>query len=180
MQYTCGGFLALEIPNSKMNNTSFSETQRFRQTWIWIVMLGINAVVVAAGLYAFFMESSSQNKIVALGGIFIPVWLVVFFLIMRLETAIDAMGISYRFFPVHSRTKRILWDDVAEVYVRKYSPIREYGGWGIRNGWGKTGRAFNVRGNMGLQLVFKDGKKLLIGTQRPDEITNLLKQLGKI
>jgi hypothetical protein len=41
-------------------------------------------------------------------------------------------------------------------------------------------RAFNATGNIGLQLVFKDGKKLLIGTQKPAEIEAVLASLGKM
>ena len=36
------------------------------------------------------------------------------------------------------------------------------------------GKAFNIKGNMGLQLQFKDGKKLLIGTQKEEEIKQFL------
>ncbi len=38
-----------------------------------------------------------------------------------------------------------------EFYARKYRPIREYGGWGIRYGW--NGRAYSTSGNEGVQLV---------------------------
>ena len=50
-----------------------------------------------------------------------------------------------------------------QVHVRTYSPVIEYGGWGMR--YGRNGTAFNVRGNVGIQIVKKDGKRILIGTQ---------------
>jgi hypothetical protein len=37
-----------------------------------------------------------------------------------------------------------------------------------------------MRGNIGLQLELKDGRKVLIGTQQPEEITNILETLNKI
>jgi hypothetical protein len=55
-------------------------------------------------------------------------------------------------------------EDLNECFARKYRPILEYGGWGIRCGW-KGGRAYNVSGNEGVQLVFKNGKRLLIGSK---------------
>jgi TATA-box binding protein (TBP) (component of TFIID and TFIIIB) len=49
----------------------------------------------------------------------------------------------------------------------------EYGGWGIRCGWhGK--KVYNISGNRGVQLVFKNGKRLLIGSQKPDDFANAL------
>lgn len=39
------------------------------------------------------------------------------------------------------------------------------------------GRAFNVSGNIGLQLEFINGEKLLIGTQNPEKLRNVLEDL---
>jgi len=63
--------------------------------------------------------------------------------------------------------------------LRGYSPISEYGGWGMRYSLSGKGRALNVSGRTGVQLVFKDGKKLLIGTQKADDIMQVLAVLGK-
>jgi len=53
------------------------------------------------------------------------------------------------------------------VFVRKYSPLFEYGGWGLR--WSLNGKAVNVRGNMGIQVVLKNGSRILIGTSNPED-----------
>ena len=54
----------------------------------------------------------------------------------------------------------------------------EYGGWGLRGGFflnkGK-GTAYNVSGNIGIQLEFVNGKKILIGTHKRDEVDRVLK-----
>jgi hypothetical protein len=63
---------------------------------------------------------------------------------------------------------------VASIEVRKYSPIKEYGGWGFRYGF-KNGKAYNISGNMGLQLILKNGDRILIGTQKPEELETYLK-----
>ena len=75
---------------------------------------------------------------------------------MRLETEIDHNAISIRVFPF--RTKEIKWDDIQTAYIRTYSPIMEYGGWGIRYSF-RNGRAYNMSGKIGLQLVLTNGKK---------------------
>ena len=40
-------------------------------------------------------------------------------------------------------------------------------------GWGK---AYNVSGNRGLQLELSSGKKILIGSQRADELARILQE----
>ena len=53
------------------------------------------------------------------------------------------------------------------------SPIAEFGGWGIRYGFG-AGWVWNVSGNMGVQLELDNGRKVLIGSQRPAELKDAL------
>lgn len=163
-----------------MNNTTFAEIQRFRQPWVRIIVIVIALFSLISGLSPFFTGNYTGSGIVAaLVGALIPLSVVLLFLFARLETTIDSTGITYRLFPLQLKTRHIVWDEVAEAYVRQYSPLREYGGWGIRYSLGKAGRAVNISGNKGLQLVFRDGRKLLIGTQRAEEITALLKEPGK-
>ena len=75
-------------------------------------------------------------------------------------------------FPLHLKFRKYLWTEIETAEVRKYKPLLEYGGYGIR-GFGKN-RALNISGNTGFQLVFKDGRKLLIGTQKGHEMIEML------
>ncbi len=100
----------------------------------------------------------------------------ILFLTARLNTEIDETGVYYKFFPFHFKNHRIDWASVEKAFVREYSPLGEFGGWGIRFGFGQ-GRALNVSGNMGLQLHLKNGKKILIGTRKPDELAMVLEHL---
>jgi hypothetical protein len=72
----------------------------------------------------------------------------------------------------------IAWNQLESCSVRTYSPLGEYGGWGIKYGLGGAGKVYNVRGNQGLQLVFKDGSRLLIGTQKPLELQEIVDKMG--
>ena len=83
----------------------------------------------------------------------------------------------FQFKPFHLKEKHIKPDDINSFEVRKYKPIAEYGGWGIRAGGRKAGRAYNVSGNMGLQLYLKNNKKILIGTQKPGEIRKAMEAM---
>lgn len=97
---------------------------------------------------------------------------------VRLETIITDGFIAYRLYPLQIHFREIRKSEVVEAYIRKYKPIVEYGGWGLR--FGRSGRAVNLRGNWGVQLVFKSGRKLLIGTGQVDLMQRALIGAGFI
>lgn len=95
--------------------------------------------------------------------------------IMRLDTQIKSDGIYVRFFPIHRSYRYYPWAVLKSAYIREYAPVSEYGGWGIKGT--SHDRALNISGKMGLQLELTNGKKLLIGTRRPEEIKQILDQI---
>ena len=132
----------------------FEEEQRFRQWWLWAILGGSCLLTLWAG-------SLVHSRIPLL--VNLPLlWL---FYALRLETRVDATEIRIRFFPL---TRRIPLAEIQSCEARTYRPIGEYGGWGIR--WGFSGMAYNVSGDRGVQLVLADGKRVLIGSQRADEL----------
>lgn len=158
-----------------MNN--FSEVQKFRQWWLWVILVG--TLVVPTGMILWANHEHPTDKLASaiLIGAIVPVLIMVLFIFMQLRTRIDEKGIYYRFFPIHFQVLVISWDEVTRAYVRKYNPILDYGGWGIRWGLGGKGKAYNTSGNLGLQLELNTGKKILIGTQQPNEMNEILDQL---
>jgi len=160
----------------------FFEKQKFKQWWIWLILLFINA----SSLYAVFQQIiygiQFGNNPMSNSGLLITAVLLllmdIIFLIFRLETQVKSDGIYVRFFPFHLKFKYYNWNSLVYCYVRQYKPIREFGGWGIR--YGMNGKAYNISGSLGLQLEFTDGKRLLIGTNKFEELNNILNSIDKI
>ena len=149
----------------------FTEIQRFDQWWFRLVILGVMACTIIPVAFAWEeIEADSALLwivLVACGLAFALLFLVAFG--MKLKTRIDEQGIHYGFWPFHLSLRIIPWRDITECYVRTYSPIGEYGGWGYRIGFRKKGKALNVKGDRGIQIVLKDSKRLLIGTQLDEQ-----------
>jgi hypothetical protein len=110
-------------------------------------------------------------------GFGVPITIVVLFLFLKLETEVRSDSLYVRYYPLHISFRKFSADDLSEIHARQYRPIREYGGWGIRYGLFGKGKAYNVSGNKGVQLVFKDGKRLLIGSQKAEELEEALRTM---
>lgn len=110
----------------------------------------------------------------------IIVFVFILFYLLRLDTEVHSDGLYVRFFPFRRSFRRISWAEITTLYIRRYSPVWEYGGWGYRIGLFGKGKALSVSGSMGLQLVLHDGSKLLIGTAKAEELKEVLDRLGRL
>lgn len=167
------------MQNAVKGEVLFRESQRFRQAWLWLIVLLIGGgmwIILIMHMVRPNTPDGYWSVLTSLAvawlvmGVIFPVSLWLFEL--RVEVRRDAL--YYRFVPLHLRTHSIAIGDIAGFEARTYRPILEYGGWGIR--YGLHGRAYNVSGNRGVQLTLADGKRILIGSQRPDELAAALAQ----
>ena len=65
-------------------------------------------------------------------------------------------------------------DELAEISVHSFSPLADFGGWGIRFGRGM--RAYFFRGNRGVMVRTTRGRRYLIGSDQPEVLEVVLKQ----
>lgn len=161
------------------HNLLFQETQSFRNTWMFFIILGIAIFAWYNAIQQFFygVEIGSNPAsdlemviLLTLFGVILPV----LFYINKLETRVYEDGIYIRYYPFHLSYKKYSFEDIKNYKSITYSALKEYGGWGIRYKLrGKT-KAYNVSGNNGVMLEFKDGKNLLIGSQKADELYNAI------
>ena len=155
----------------------FKEEQGFKQIWIQVILI-ITSVITVVLIANKWAAASDQNISAHVSSIFTLCSLLlvhVLFHFAKLTTRIDEKGIQYQFFPFHFSMRKIPWTEVSEIKIRNYNPIGEYGGWGLRYTFSKKrGNAVNVCGDIGIQIEFTNGKKLLIGTQKKEEAQRVL------
>jgi len=153
-------------------NNEFSEVHKM-DTLYPLLLISITAVANAIVYFAvklyeldFFYVTMTAASV-----------LTSFFLIMKLNIRMDATGIKYNLFPIHWKSNFIPLENIKHIFVRTYKPIQEYGGWGIR--MGTNGRAYSVQGTQGIQIELNDGKKILLGTDKPVEWEYFLQKYHK-
>jgi hypothetical protein len=127
-------------------NVTYCKVQRFRQTWIWLLI----ALLVGIAWYGFLQQivlgkpfggNPALDLMMWIFWIVFGVGLPLLFYSVKLIVEVKEDGIHIRFFPLHSRGK----------------------------GW-----AYNVSGNRGVQLELADGKQLLIGSQNPEKLAQMI------
>lgn len=155
----------------------FREVQQFRQKWLWLIILFIAGILWYGVIRQLVLNIPFGSK-PAPDAVLLIFWLIfgiafpVFFYSIKLITEVRNDGLYICFFPFCFSFHKIALDELKTYEVRSYSPIKEYGGWGIR--YGLKGKAYNVSGNRGVQLELSDRKRILIGSQKPEELARAI------
>lgn len=109
----------------------FSENQRFTQRWLGVIL----DIALLDPFYLLLNNPGSRkDPMVIFFSLIVPALVAALFRLLRLETRIEQDHIQFRFFP-------------------------DYGGWGIRCSLSGKGSAYNVSGNRGIQVKYKDGRR---------------------
>ena len=160
----------------------YREEQRFA-LWLRAVLAVSMALAVVLSILPLTQMSAGQWRaelweiiLLFVVGVFLPIGIPVLFCFLKLKTQVRPDGLYVRFVPFHIKFKRFRSDDLSQYYARKYRPVWEYGGWGIRCSF-RNDKAYNVSGNKGVQLVLKNGKRLLIGSQSPEELEQAIRRI---
>jgi len=151
----------------------YREVQRFRQVWIWVIVFSIVGLMWYATVSQLLLDcpfgsTPMPDILLIIFWLIFGIGLPALFFFGQLITEVRDDGIYVCFFPFHWSFRRIAFTEVKQYKVRTYRPIIEYGGWGIR--YGRKGKAYNVSGNRGVQIELSNGKRLLIGSRRAEEL----------
>jgi hypothetical protein len=98
--------------------TRFTETQQFRQGWLWGI---IGASILIAAIAGLLIDSSTWTVLIVILVLPVLMWL------YRLDTRFDQDGVHYKVFPLIS-WRIIRWADMTRATVTTY----EFVGYGIR------------------------------------------------
>ena len=141
----------------------FEEKQKFNQWWLWVILLSFPIISVGP------FDDNEINVYHVLIGIAIPL----LFYFPELRIKVNEDGLHYQFFPFHLKFHTIKMDEIESFKAMEYSPLKEYGGWGIRYGF--KGKVYNVSGNKGVKIFLKNGSNIMFGSQKYKELAKALK-----
>lgn len=154
----------------------YRETQRFRQWWVWVLLL----VVAAAAWWAFiqqiilgrpFGQNPAPDWGVWLLWVVIGIGLPALLLSIRMAVEVMSDQVVIRYRPLVKRS--IPAAEIVEAKARTYQPVKEYGGWGIK-GWSRKNMAYNMSGHRGVELTLRDGRRVMLGSQQPEQLAQAI------
>lgn len=156
----------------------FQETQKFRQLWVWGIVMLPMAIVLGILLYQLITgepvgDRPAPNWLLLLILLLIPIPAAFGFFVARLVTRIDEGGLHYGWNIFGKRLNTIPWSEIRSLALIRYKFV----GYGVHYAR-KYGTVHNVSGNVGLHVETKKGRKLTIGTTEPDRLDNVLRTIA--
>ena len=150
----------------------YTENQKFTQMWIYLTQFSIIGFLIFILAKQVSLEKSIEDNLIAnitlIISLVLTIIVSILFYIIQLVTVIDEQGILIKFTPI--TIKKILWSDIINIEVIQY----DFVGYGIRTN-SKYNYIYNVKGNKGLLIDLKNGKKVLVGTQKEENLKSFVK-----
>lgn len=150
----------------------FEERQKFTQAWLWALVL----VPVLIALPIILLAPKPPGAPGLVIAVVVPLALglpVVIFASAAMTTTVTPAELRLRYVPFFV-DKRIPVTDIVRFTPMSCSAWQT--GYGIH--YSRFGWVYNVSGGQGIQFELRDGKRLLIGTQRSLEFAAALQQVG--
>ena len=154
---------------------NFSEKQKMNGVWIAIIPTCFISCLVS------FQEMKPladdwKNILPLLITILVMTALCVFMFKFELKTNYTDEYVQVIYSPFHWKPKKFYWKDIVHFETRNADSFSEYyWGWGIKGT--RKNRAYTAYGDFGLQLTFKNGYRLFIGSQNKVELERVIESL---
>lgn len=145
--------------------------------WPWWAAGFVGVAVVGAAATALLdaMRGLATSRVdVLVRGALIAIGILLLGLILRtlfgrLRVVVTRTSVRLTYGYTNLIEKLVTFDEIEDVDPVRYSPIREFGGWGLRYGGGRK-RAWTVRGDGAVVLTLDDGVRLYVGTDDPERL----------
>lgn len=158
-----------------MAQTIYKEEQQYRN-WESIVFISI----LIAGLVYGIVSGNAKNAMAIS-----PMWLsaclvalsgfLLYLLNIKLRVSVSDKSISYQYFPIHDKKKKVKINDIKFCAVVDPSTAETYTGRNLN--FAVREQMYSVTGRRGLQVVLKNNKRLFIGSKNPQELKNRIESI---
>jgi len=146
--------------------THYFERQRFA---LWSELL-ILVPIAIAGFNAWQTRNTDATSLIffyVLSGFSALAYICLYWMFTEVDRS--EIRVIFGFFPVYCWTASLR--DILKAEVVQNNAVQEFGGWGIR---GFPTSSLCTRGNQGVLITLKNGRKMLVGSQHPDQLLRAL------
>jgi hypothetical protein len=131
--------------------------------WVSVAVIGAS-LAMAIGAVVFYILSPWLTLLLAIPA----VAMVAFYGGLRITVDADRLVVSLGLGNIPLR--KLPLDQIASVAVVNFSPLADFGGWGIRYSWRKRTWGYFLRGRVGVRIETVKGKRYLLGSDEPERL----------
>lgn len=143
----------------------YHESQHFHGAVTGLLLLAMLFVVLVTVLAVIFSRPDDALLLAIAPGVVVLVAALISLSHLDVDVTDNEVTIAFRLlWP----TRRIAFGDIVGLEVRRFNPILDYGGWGVR--LGPAGWAYTTGGSVGVKLRMRKGLPVLIGSAHPTEL----------
>ena len=148
----------------------YSQEESFFKRGYWLLFVPIVALVV----FAYYKSDHSKLLSIEFALVFLLTLIpFVFISMIKIRLRVDREGISYQFYPIHLKPKRLPWSDIDHPRLVRFDSLRHYWGSGYRKSR-KYGLGLVIGGPTGLFFVEPDGQKVNVEITRINDFISFL------
>lgn len=156
------------------------ESQRFASWTRWLLVgiaLGDLAMLllVVAPTGASPAEVTATLIVAGVVAVVVAAFLGLVMMGTRVRLTPEAVHARLGVWPVWSR-----WPlgEIVACGLVTYDPMRQFGGWGLRRNARLRTRLYSARGNRGVLLTLRSGRRILLGSNDPESLCLAVSALG--
>ncbi|MCU0396529.1 MAG: hypothetical protein MUC73_00365 [Cyclobacteriaceae bacterium] len=167
----------------------FQEYQTLRSVvWMWWIIIPVSIVMIIFLFYGFYWQlimgepwgtkPGSDAELILTIVLVLVTWGVVMLILlsMNLQVHVTKTAIRYRLKPFMRKSEEINCDEIQAFRILKLSFLKSRRR-GIRRNLSGNEKLIHISGRHALELLLNDGRKLVIGTQRPKELESAMKEM---
>ena len=158
---------------SKKSYLEQTSVYKEAQNPLWIILVFV-VTSVALIVGSIFLWST-----VIWSSIMMLVFAILSFLVFGgLRTFVTNDTVKIRFGFLGIRILSIKTADITNIDIHEFSPLKDFGGYGMR--YGKGMKAYFLGGNQGVKLTLANGKKYLIGSYSPEKLADAIRSVSEV
>ncbi len=178
------------LTNSMATIIHYEETQYFRQTWLWALLVISGVPAALLGIVGVVTESGAGTNVLLWVAVVLVVVFGPFMILYRANLRIEARddALMLRLWPFHLRARRIPYAEIDSITAVEISPISDFGGLGVRirptfYRWGirlNGPVGYIVAGKSAVRITRADAIDLVVTSTDPHTLVRTVKQIGGV
>jgi len=155
----------------------YHEEQKMDKAWLWLVFALVSALIFSYVMYQQLVLKRpwGENPLNDKGLIFVSVAVTLIFVIVycvyksaKMTVDITDRGIILHYKPYIKNEIIFRFEEIESYHKKEYSLIKDVGGRGIKKRPLHKLTSYTVLGRKSVFFKMKSGRKVIIGTQRPE------------